>query len=606
MNRIFFIFTFIFTAFLANAQVRFSVSAPSSAVMDETFQVKYELNAIGENFRAPDFKDFDLLAGPYAASSSSFQVIGGKRTSADYMSYTITLMPKKLGTFSVGTASIVVDGRKYVSKGFSIQIITADAKPKQQQNGSQNTSKSISSENIFIKPQLSKTQVFEQEAILLTYKLYTTLDVINCYPLKLPNFQEFMKQDVELPRNREYAWEKMNGKNYVTAQIVQVLLFPQQSGTITIPPAEFEANIQVQQANVPQSIFDDNFGDASILKVPKKITVPAVSINVSKLPEAGKPASFSGAVGQFSLSSSLSSDKIKANEAATLKIVISGAGNMKMVKNPDIKFPSDVFELYDPKVANDFKVSAAGISGTKTIEYLFIPRSEGKYEIPAADFSYFDTRSNVYKTITTPVYKIQVSKGSEAGNAVITSGTQVNKEDIKQLGNDIRYINADKNIQLKKNETLLFGSLLAWLLYIVPLTIASVLFFIFRKKAQENADIKFTRNKRANKIATKRLHHAQRLLAEGKKDLFYEEVLKAVWNYLGDKLTISAAELTKENISNKLQEKGVQDVQIQTLNSILNTCEFARYAPNTGQTEMGNLYAETIEMISKLELEIRN
>jgi hypothetical protein len=601
VSKKFFIFSFLIITFAAHAQVSFTVSAPPTVVMDEPFQITYNLNAIGEDFHAPDFKDFELLAKPFSYVSAAEQSVNGKKVaSSRNMTYTITLQSKKTGTFSIGTASVLVDGKKYVSKGISIKVLAADTKPKQQQSEKPTESSSISSKTIFVKAQLSKTQVFEQEGVLLTYKLYTTLDVVKCYPIKTPDFQGFMKQDVEIPRDRQFVWEKVNGKNYVSIPLAQVILFPQQSGPLSIPSAEFESIIQMQQGSAPQSPFDDYFGDPSIVNVKRIITASAVTVEVNSLPVEGKPASFSGAAGQFSLNSSISSNQVKANDAVTLQIVISGEGNMKMVKNPDIKFPEG-FEVYDPKSTNDFNVSASGISGTKTIEYLFIPRNQGEYEIPAAEFSYFDTNTKGYKTITTPVYKLHVEKGDVQGNAVITGGNYANKEDIKKLGNDIRYINTDEDIQLVKDENLLFGTLSAWLMYVIPLFLALILFVIFRKKAKENSDIRLVKNKRANKVAKKRLKQAQRLLMEGKKDQFYEEVLKSIWNYLNDKLGISAAELTKEKINNTLTEKGVENAQIQKLNDILNTCEFARYAPNTGQTEMGNLYDDTADLIEKLE-----
>ena len=297
------------------------------------------------------------------------------------------------------------------------------------------------------------------------------------------------------------------------------------------------------------------------------------------------------------MSSTISATQVKANEAVTLKVVISGSGNMKLIKNPDIELPEG-FEIYDPKVNNNFKTTTSGVSGTKTIEYLFIPRNAGDFEIPAAEFVYFDLQEKTYKTLRTPVYNLKVSKG-EGGESVV-SGNYVNKEDVKQLGKDIRFIET-KPFKLTKKTEPVFGTVEGWILYLIPLLVALFLFFVLKRKALENSNIEFVRNKKANKQAQKRLKMAQKLLNEGKKDKFYEEVLKAVWSYLSDKLAIPAASLTKERVEAELTEKGVNADAIKQFTDILNTCEFARYAPNSGQQEMGNLYAEAIEAISNLE-----
>jgi hypothetical protein len=289
---------------------------------------------------------------------------------------------------------------------------------------------------------------------------------------------------------------------------------------------------------------------------------------------------------------------VKANDAVTLKITISGAGNLKLIKNPEIKLP-DGFETYDPKVTNNFKTTSSGVTGSKTIEYMFIPRHSGNFEIPATEFSYFDIQEKRYKVLTTPAYKLQVAKG-EGGESPTVMGNYVDKEDVKQLGKDIRYI-ATSEFELSKEEEPLFGKLAAWLMYLIPLFISLVLFVFFRKQVIENANISMVKNKKANKVAQKRLKHAQKLLREGNKDKFYEEVLKAVWTYLSDKLSIPVAELTKDRVESQLTNHSVESAVINKFVQILNTCEFARYAPNSGQQEMGNLYDETIQAISSLE-----
>jgi len=580
----------------ADEPVRFTASAPSTVILDKPFQLVYSVNASCKDLRPPEIRNFDVLAGPFESHSSSMQIINGKSSSTVSVSYTYTLQAQKTGTYTIPSASIVVNNQKYTSNGVSIKVLPADATPPKSQGGqSESTaSQAISNDNIFIKASASKSNVYEQEAVLVTYKLYTLADVVQCVNKKMPDFNGFMKQDLEQSQNKQFSFENFHGKNYGTVVLYQVLLYPQRSGVIQIDKGTFEAAIRIQNRTAARSIFDDFFD--SYTNVSKIIVAPGLKISVNPLP-ANKPASFSGTLGRFSLNSSISTAEIKANDAVTLKINISGSGNMKLIQNPAIKFPEG-FEVYDPKVNNNFKTSPSGVSGTKSIEYLFIPRHAGDFEIPSAEFAYFDIQDKTYKTLRTPVYKLKVLKGEGGDNSVV--GTYIDKEDVRQLGNDIRYIQTEK-FELTKEEEPLFGTLTYWLLYLIPMLVSLFLFLFFRKKLKENADIEFIKNKKANRIAQKRLKLALKLLNEGNKDKFYEEVLKAVWTYLSDKLSISVAELTKERVDLELTNRGLDKTVIQLYMQILNTCEFARYAPNSGQQEMGNLYAETIDAISKLE-----
>ena len=597
-NKILLIALMLFSAFAAGAvePVRFTASAPSTVIVDKPFQLVYTVNATGKDLKVPEFTNFEVLAGPFESRSSSYQVINGKTSSSLSISYTFTLQGLKTGTYSVPPASIIVDGQKHSSNGLSIKVLPDDGSDAAGSSAAQSgaSTAKITNDKIFIRTNVSKSSVYEQEPVVVTYKLYTLADVAGMNNMKMPDFNGFLKQELDQSQNKQLSYENFNGKNYGTIVLYQVLLYPQRTGDITIDKASFEAVIRVQNKTQVRSIFDDFFD--SYTNVNKALVAPAVKVKVYPLPGA-KPAGFSGTVGQLSMSSTISATQVKANEAVTLKVVISGSGNMKLIKNPDIELPEG-FEIYDPKVNNNFKTTTSGVSGTKTIEYLFIPRNAGDFEIPAAEFVYFDLQEKTYKTLRTPVYNLKVSKG-EGGESVI-SGNYVNKEDVKQLGKDIRFIET-KPFKLTKKTEPVFGTVEGWILYLIPLLVALFLFFVLKRKALENSNIEFVRNKKANKQAQKRLKMAQKLLNEGKKDKFYEEVLKAVWNYLSDKLAISAASLTKERVEAELTEKGVNADAIKQFTDILNTCEFARYAPNSGQQEMGNLYAEAIDAISNLE-----
>lgn len=597
-NKILLIALMLFSAFAAGAAepVRFTASAPSTVIVDKPFQLVYTVNATGKDLKVPEFTNFEVLAGPFESRSSSYQVINGKASSSLSISYTFTLQGLKTGTYSVPPASIMVDGQKHSSNGLSIKVLPDDGTDAAGSSAAQSgaSTAKITNDKIFIRTNISKSSVYEQEPVVVTYKLYTLADVAGMNNMKMPDFNGFLKQELDQSQNKQLSYENFNGKNYGTIVLYQVLLYPQRTGDITIDKASFEAVIRVQNKTQVRSIFDDFFD--SYTNVNKALVAPAVKVKVYPLPGA-KPAGFSGTVGQLSMSSTISATQVKANEAVTLKVVISGSGNMKLIKNPDIELPEG-FEIYDPKVNNNFKTTTSGVSGTKTIEYLFIPRNAGDFEIPAAEFVYFDLQEKTYKTLRTPVYNLKVSKG-EGGESVV-SGNYVNKEDVKQLGKDIRFIET-KPFKLTKKTEPVFGTVEGWILYLIPLLVALFLFFVLKRKALENSNIEFVRNKKANKQAQKRLKMAQKLLNEGKKDKFYEEVLKAVWNYLSDKLAIPAASLTKERVEAELTEKGVNADAIKQFTDILNTCEFARYAPNSGQQEMGNLYAEAIEAISNLE-----
>ena len=601
MKRVLFIVSVlaIMAGWNVNAQenVEFTASAPDVAYVETPFQLIYSVNAAAKDLQAPDFQFFEILAGPFESRSSYTQIINGKKSSATNLSYTLTLMPSKTGTFKIPGASIVVDGEKIYSNDLTIKVENAENNAQKQNEGGTVTgggTQRVTSESIFVRTIVSKTNIYEQEAISVTYKLYTLLDVAQFTGAKLPDFNGFLKQDIEQSQNKQLSAETYKGRSYGTVVLYQAVLFPQHTGEIEIGKASFTALLRLQNKAQVRSIFDDFFD--SYTNVEKTLTAPAVTVKVSELPLAGKPATFSGAVGNFNLTSTLSSGNLKTNQAATIKVVISGNGNMKLLKNPEIKFP-DGFEVYDPKVDNKFSSGSGGVSGTKTIEYMFIPRRSGKFDIPSAELSYFDLNNKTYRTLRTPAYKINVAKG-EGGEAVVENFT--GKEDVTPLAKDIRYLYTG-SVKLQPESRPWFGTLPFWMLFLIPLIIAAILFIYFRKHVKENADLAFVKTKKANKVAQKRLRLALKFLEEGKKKQFYEEVMKAVWTYLSDKLVIPVAELNKDNIRLKMNEKGMEKEVTDNFTNILNTCEYASYAPDSGRQEMGNLYGETVDAISRME-----
>lgn len=615
MKKSLYIILFLGIALSAFAEdVVFKAQAPSQVIVGRPFQLTYSVNQRSRDLRAPEFTDFDYLAGPYTSTSSSTSFVNGHRSSSFTQTYTYTLMAQKAGTFTIGPATVKVDGENYQSNGVRIQVLPEDEQstaqqPQQQSPANQRTQatqssqgENVSSENLFVRTVASKTRVHEQEALMITYKLYfANVDVAQLTNnTKLPEFTGFLKQDIEQGEIQTQL-EHYNGRNYQTAVLYRTILYPQHSGDIKIDPAKFEAVLRVQTRQQVRSIFDDFFG--SYTNVTKMLTAPGVTIHVTALP-SGKPAGFSGGVGKFSITPSISQTEIQTNDAVTIKLDITGAGNMKLLKTPAIDWPEG-FESYDPKVTNNFNTTTAGVSGTKSIEYLAIPRSAGEYTIPPLTFSYFDIEDKAYRTLSTPEYTIHVKRsgasehsGSDNDGAVVS---YTHKEDIKQLGTDIRYIDTKPlNITHRKSQITNYNHL--WLCYVVPLILAIVLLIILRKRIKENADITRVRYKRANKVAQKRLKAAAAALKANDKDHFYEEIERAAWTYLSDRLSIPTAELNKDNIAALLHEKRVSENLINEVKNVLSTAEFARYAPSTDHA-MDDLYTATTNLINNLENE---
>ena len=593
----------------ANQPVDFKAQAPAQVISGKPFQLTYTVNQRAKDLRAPEFVDFDYIAGPYTSQSSSTSFVNGKRTSTFALTYTYTLMPNKEGTFTIPPATIKVDGEQYTSNGVRITVLPPDnvSAPSTNSSSSQGasagsseqTTNQASAENIFMRTLVSKTKVHEQEAIAISYKIYFAgVDVAQfTNNTRLPEFKGFLKQDLEMGEIQAEL-EHYNGRNYQTAVLYRALLFPQRSGDITIEPAHFEAVLRVQNRAQVRSIFDDFFNSYTTLIKP--LEAPGATIHVEQLP-AGKPASFSGGVGQFAISSKISSTDLQANEAVTLTITIQGTGNMKLLKTPAVDWPEG-FETYDPKVVNNFKNSTSGTTGSKVIEYLAIPRAGGVYTIPAIEFAYYDTKEDAYRTLTTTPYTLTIARPAGEENTSVLVNNFVNKEDIQQLGTDIRYIVQNPPAALlepaKQPSSAL--PLIYWLCYLLPLSLAVVLFIVFRKRIQENADITRVRYKKANKVAQRRLKTAQQLLRDNNKEAFYEEIERAAWTYLSYRLSIPTAQLNKENISQLLLEKGVSPALVEQVMQLLSQAEFARYAP-VDHSAMQEIYDATTKIINDLE-----
>lgn len=588
--------------------VQFRAQAPNRVIAGKPFQLTYTINQRARDLQPPEFNGFDYLAGPYTSQSSSTSFVNGKRSSTFTLTYTYTLMGLDPGDFTIGPASITCDGQKYTSNGVRITVLPPDQNPQpsnqssqSSQSGSTGSTSSTSSArsgDIFVRTVVTKTNVYEQEALQVSYRLYVAgVDFAQMgNTIKLPEFTGFLKQELELG-DRQFELEHYNNRNYQAVTLVSYLLYPQHAGDLKIEPAQFEAILREQVRRQSRSIFDDFFGTYE--NVSRSLTAPATTIHVKALPN-GKPANFSGGVGQFTLTPSISTTDLQANDAVTLTIDIKGSGNMKLLKTPSVDWPEG-FEPYDPKVTNNYKTTASGYSGSKTIEYLAIPRAAGQYTIPALSFSYFDIQSGQYKTLSTPEYTLNVRRapGQAANEGEAQTYTAVNKENIKELGTDIRYINP--NMPPVNNRVASSALSIKALLFIdlIVLVLAMLIYIIFRRYMRENADASHMRYKRASKVAQKRLKLAQTLLT-GDNSAFYAEIEKAAFSYLSDRLRIPTAELTKDNIADLLRQKGVDNALIDQVTDVLSTAEFARYAPTSG-SEKQALYDATVNIINLLE-----
>ena len=585
-------------------KVSFTASAPDAVVVGDQFRLSYTVTTQKvKDFRAPSIKGFDVLMGPSRSQQSNTQIVNGNVTSTSSITFTYILMANNAGEYTIPGASIVADGDQMVSNSVRIKVLPQDQGDSNSSSSSSTHSSSgtgVSNQDLYITASASKTNVYEQEAFVLTYKIYTRESNLQLNNAKLPDFKGFHSQEIEMTTNARWTPEHYQGRNYYTTVYRQFVLFPQQSGKLYIDPAQFQMTVgKPVQSDDPFDAFFN--GGSNVIEIKKSISTPKIAINVNPLP-AGKPADFSGGVGEFNISSSINNKELKTNDAITIKLVISGTGNLKLISNPEIKFPDD-FEVYDPKVDNQVRLTREGLTGNKVIEYLAIPRHAGTYKIPGVSFSYFDIRSKSYKTLKTEEYVINVEKG--AGNADQVIANFTNKEDLKVLGEDIRYIKQNE-VTLQPKGSFFYGSMTYWLFYIIPALAFIIFFIIYRKQAAENANVAKMRTKKANKVATKRMKLAGKLLSENKKDAFYDEVLKALWGYISDKLNIPVSRLSKDNIEEKLRNHGVNEELIKEFLNALNDCEFARFAPGDENQAMDKVYSSSIEVISKMENSIKH
>ena len=604
MKRIVTILSFLLAAATALAQNSIKVNVQNLVAVDEQFSVTFIIEGEG---RPTDFEwepgnDFQLVWGPQKGSSSSISIVNGKKTQSSQTTYTYVLMPRGTGTFQLPVATARLKGETISSRAVSVQVVSNGAnasqgsQSQQSQQGSQSAQQaqtgSVAGEDMFMRLSLSKNKAVVGETINATLKLYHRVNIAGFEDAKFPTFNGFWSQEVQAPSNIEFHRENVGDKIYDAAVLRSWTLIPQQAGEITIEPAELVCLVNVRaRRNSTGSIFDSFFQD-DYTTIRKRVTTPAMKVQVSKVP-AGAPASFGGGVGTFRMSASLSRDSLKTHDAASLKVTVSGKGNISLLEAPKISFPPD-FEVYDVKTSES--------AGSKTFEYPFIPRSHGEFTLGPVEYSYYDVAAGKYVTLRSQEMTVKVSRGNEAvtqqGSGQLVAAPA--RKDVRDLGSDIRFIST-RMPKFGKAGEFFVGSVAFWTILALLAAIAAVIYFATRKMAARRADVVGSKNRAATKMARKRLSQAGEFL---KKDLyaaFYEELHKALLGFVADKLNLPAADLSKENISDKLTEGGATPEQAASFTGLLDACEFARYAPSEGHEAMNAHFEGAVSVISEID-----
>ncbi len=588
--------------FVATGQkINITSEAPNVVKVGERFRLVYKVDAKTDapHIKLPDA--FSVLSGPGVSQSTSIQIINGRQTTSFNLTFTYVLVADKPGNYTIPPAEVEKDGEKAQSGPVSIEVLKSDASQKSAQGAqsSDNTQQQAKQggEDFFVRVHISRNNIYQGEHLVATLKLYTRLSLAGFEDIKFPSFSGFFNQEIETPQQISLQRENVNGQIYQTGVIKKYVLFPQRSGKLTIDPFEVEAVVRERvRSNDP---FDDFFG-GRYRRYTIKDESPNTTVTVKSLP-AGAPASFNGAVGNFKLETSVDKTKLKANESLAITVKLTGEGNLKLVELPKPEFPGD-FEVYDPKIKPLIRVTPSGARGSITYEYLLIPRHEGSFELSPISFSYFNPATRQYKTLRGQTFNIEVEKGDGSQSGVVVSN--YGKQDVTNIGTDIRFIQSG-NLGLKPMNSIFFGTSLFWLIYILGAGLTIIVLLIRRKKIRESADQFRMRTKKASKVSKKRLRAAAKELKAGNDGAMYEAILKAIWGYLTDKLTIDAASLTRDNVGDMLKEKGVSPELIEKLITLIDDCEFARYAPSAAQSDSKTVYNDAADIIGKLEKHIK-
>ncbi len=582
----------------------FNASVSKSTLTEgERFQVTFTLeNADGSDFKPPNFKGFNVLMGPSTQQSMNF--VNGRMSRS--IGYSYVLQAGSAGDYVIGKAAIKANGKTLETKPLQIKVVKGGNRS---QSGSgkkeslDSQAQKILRENIMLRLYVSKRNVWWGEHLTATYKVIYNpeLSIVSNNLNEIPAFQGFWSQELETGGRPEY--EIIDGKRFASVTLKKYVLIPQQSGTLKVDDLQWDFTVRLKVVDPNRrrrSIFDDFFddpffGSGNYKDFSYTAKTATQSVHVKALPE-GDPVSFNGAVGTLSMEAWIDKKKAVTNDPVTLKVKVSGNGNLKLLNELNIEFPPD-FESYEPKVADNLSVGSGGISGNKVFEYLLLPKNPGNYKIKPVEFTYFDLEKEDYVTISSDEFSVEVAKGS--GEAGMASVSGVSKENIKYIGKDIRFIKTDAS--LGRSAGRLYGSPLFIGLNLAPLALFFIFFFYLKNKRKMDADITLLRNRKATKIARKRLSRADSFLKKGEKEKYYEELSRALWGYLGDKLGIPYAELTGDTAKEQMLKRGVSEDTAAAFIEMIDKCEFARFAPGQREGEMENMYGSAAALITKLE-----
>jgi len=594
----------VFVSISVEAQeLEISASAPKVVEAGQSFRYIITVNKQVEKFVPPEFDDIQVLSGPNRSTSSSVSIINGEMQQNYTLRFTYILQAPKEGVYNISPAVATYKGDEHSSNALSIDVIKAGSSSQPQRTQSNNnkstqpSDKNKNSRDQYIRILTSKTNVYRGEPIAITLKLYTKLRVNDLSNLELPTFDNFLVQEIETPPLRNLQREAINGELYGTGIIKKYLLFPQKAGKTRISPFKMDV-VYSKPSQGSGSVFDDFFGTYDRFK--ETLTSNSPQIKVKELPP-NPPVDFSGGVGNFKFTGTIDKLQGETNEALTFKLRVSGSGNLKIIEAPKIDFPPD-FEVYDPKITLNVKNTDGGTIGTKVFEYVLIPRYPGNYTIPEVRFYYLNIDKEAYETLATVPFKLQISKSED--DTTITNITSFAKEDVKFIGKDIRFIKTSPGKLRELNEFIL-NETLYWVLYVLATLLFLLILVIRRKKKEELNNVQLARNRRANKYARKRLKEANMHLKSGNKEAYYEELAKALWGYLSDKLGLPLANLSADSARESLVSSNVSEELINQLLQVLETCEFARYAPADDDSQMDKLYKQAIDIVSQLQNKLK-
>jgi hypothetical protein len=599
MKRILLINLFLLAALAAYTQdVTVQAEYPSVVEAGQQLSVSWTINDAGGEFSAPSFEGFIKLMGPQTSTSSSAQFANGKWSRQTTSTYVYYLQAVKEGKFTISPAVYKLKNKTYTSDSIHIEVINGNVQQAVQQKGANadqnNTNVETGGKDIFLDLSLSRKDVYIGEHIVAAVKIFTRVNLAGINEIKYPAFNEFLKTDLETPQLNSLKQENINGTIYGTGIIQQFLLYPQVTGQITIDPVQISVLIQ-QKVGQSDPFFGDFF--STYQSVPRAVASKPVTINVKPLPRV-KPDDFSGIVGKIDLKAGISKDSVNVNDAVNFKITVSGSGNLKLAEAPVLKLSPDI-EVYDPKITDNFKNNMSGTSGQKTFDFLLIPRHYGDFTIPPVTYSYFNTSSGKYERFTTEEFHLHARKGSESAAGITVYGG-VSKENVKYVGKDIRFIKTDPG-RLSKSTNIIISKRSFASCYAIALLLFLIVLFLRREHIRRNSDLTVVKNRKAGKIAVKRLKEASACLKRGEIDGFHEEILKSIWGYLSDKLNIPVSDLTRNNAVISLTEKGISEEKIKNLTDLLDKCEYARYAPSASGTEASEIYEAASQFISSVE-----